>query len=193
VLKLTDNPPMCTPDVASLADLAGTWWAAYTKARFEKAFAWDLLSRGIGYFLPMREKVGYWGNRKRRLLIPLFTSYVFFCGDPTDRYNALATNRLSHVIDVGNQAALVRELSAVEKALAGGLVIDHYPQLAVGRWARIISGPLMGTEGTVIERKDNKARVVLAITALGQGALIEVDIDVVEAVNGNSGIRETCG
>jgi len=63
MLKTSDNPPMRPPEVASLADLTGTWWAAYTKARFEKAFAWELFSRGIGYFLPMRPKVGYWGNR----------------------------------------------------------------------------------------------------------------------------------
>ncbi len=53
MLKLNDNPPIVYPEGASVADLPGQWWVAHTKARFEKAFAWDLLGRGIPYFLPM--------------------------------------------------------------------------------------------------------------------------------------------
>jgi len=78
MLKLSENPAILTPDVQSLAELTGTWWAAYTKPRFEKAFAWDLFSHGIGYFLPMREKIIFSGGRKRQMMAPLFTSYVFF-------------------------------------------------------------------------------------------------------------------
>ena len=52
-----------TPGIESLRDLSGTWWVAHTKARFEKVFAWDMLSHGIGYFLPMREKVIFSGGR----------------------------------------------------------------------------------------------------------------------------------
>jgi hypothetical protein len=78
MLKLSQNPAILTPEVDSLTELTGTWWVGYTKPRFEKAFARDLCSHGIGYFLPMREKVIFSGGRKRRLMVPLFTSYVFF-------------------------------------------------------------------------------------------------------------------
>ena len=57
MLKLTDNPPILIPDVESLSGLDGTWWVACTRPHFEKSFAWDLNSRGIGYFLPMCEYV----------------------------------------------------------------------------------------------------------------------------------------
>jgi len=74
MLKLSDNPAILTPEVDSLTKLAGTWWIAHTRPRFEKVFAWDMLKRGIGYFLPMREKITFSGGRKRRVLVPLFTS-----------------------------------------------------------------------------------------------------------------------
>jgi len=57
MLRLSDNPAILTPEVQSVTELSGTWWVAHTKARFEKAFAWDMLSHGIGYFLPMRVKM----------------------------------------------------------------------------------------------------------------------------------------
>ncbi|OHB60359.1 MAG: hypothetical protein A2167_00380 [Planctomycetes bacterium RBG_13_46_10] len=182
MLKLSENPAILTPDVQSLADFTGTWWAAYTKSRFEKAFAWDMLSHGIGYFLPMREKVIFSGGRKRHIMSPLFKSYVFFCGTEQDRYTALTTNRVSRTIEVADQESLIEELLRIEKALLSKAVIDNYPRLPIGRRCRIISGPMMGIEGVVIKRKDAKARMVLEVTILGQGAVVEIDSDLLEPI-----------
>ncbi len=180
MLRLSDNPAILTPEAQSLTELNGTWWIAHTKARFEKAFAWDMFNRGIGYFLPMREKIIFSGGRKRHVMAPLFTSYVFICGTELDRYTALTTNRLCQTIEVVDQDRLIKELVSVEKALLSKAIIDHYPRLPVGRHCRIISGPMMGTEGVVIERKEAKARMVLEVTILGQGTVVEIDSDLLE-------------
>ena len=183
MLRLSENPAILTPEVNSLAELSGTWWVAHTRPRFEKVFAWDMISRGIGYFLPMWEKIIFSGGRKRRVMVPLFTSYVFFCGNEKDRYTALTTNRLCQTIEVVDQDGLIQELSRIEKALLSKAIIDHYPRLPVGGRCRIISGPMIGTEGVVIERKDAKARMVLEVTILGQGAVVEIDADLLEPIN----------
>lgn len=183
MLKLSENPAILTPEVESLTELGGTWWVAHTKARFEKAFAWDMISYGIGYFLPMREKVIFSGGRKRRVMIPLFTSYVFFCGTEKDRYTALTTNRLCQTIEVFDQEDMISELAAIEKALLSKADLDIYPHLPIGSRCRIISGPMMGTEGVVIERKNAKARMVLEVTILGQGAVMEIDADILEHID----------
>lgn len=183
MLKLSENPAILTSEVESLAELTGTWWVAHTKARFEKVFAWDMLSRGIGYFLPMWEKVIFSGGRKRRVMMPLFTSYVFFCGTDEDRYRAMATNRLCQTIEVSDQDRLVQELTRIEKALVGKAIIDRYPHLPVGSRCRITSGPMIGTEGVVVERNNTKARMVLEVTILGRGALIEIDADLLEHID----------
>lgn len=180
MLNISENPAILTPQVESLTELAGTWWAAYTKPRFEKALAWDLYGHGIGYFLPMREKVIFSGGRKRRMMAPLFTSYVFFCGTEQDRYIALTTNRICQTIEVADQASLVEELVNIEKALISKAIIDNYPRLPVGSCCRIISGPMMGIEGVIIGRQDAKARMVLEVTILGQGAVVEIDADLLE-------------
>lgn len=180
MLKLSENPAILTPEVQSLSELRGTWRVAYTKARFEKAFARDMLSHGIGYFLPMREKIIFSGGRKRHIMSPLFTSYVFFCGTEQDRYTAMTTNRLCHTIEVADQEGLIEELLGIEKALLSQAIIDNYPSLPVGNLCRIISGPMMGIEGVVTERYDTKARMVLEVTILGQGAVVEIDSDLLE-------------
>ena len=182
MLKLSENPAILTPQVQSLTELIGTWWVAHTKARFEKVFAWDMSGHGIGYFLPMREKIFFSGGRKRHAMIPLFTSYVFICGTESDRYKAMTTNRLYQMIDVIDQDNFIRELSGIEKALLSRAVVDQYPYLPVGNRCKIISGPMRGNEGVVIERKDEKARMVLEVTMLGQSAVVEVDSDLLTPV-----------
>jgi transcriptional antiterminator RfaH len=179
MLKANENPPIAPPGIDSVARLEGDWWVAHTRARFEKAFAWDMLHRGVGYFLPMVERVRVSGGRKRRVLMPLFTSYVFFCGSELDRHNAMATGRLCQTIPVPDKAKFVAEIAAIEKALTGGAVLDPYPHAAVGMRCRVSAGPFLGMEGVVLQR-GKLARLVLEISILGQGALVEIDADLLE-------------
>lgn len=181
MLKFSDNPPLLAPGADAVAQVAGTWWIAHTKARCEKALAWDLLKQRVAYFLPMVERVKFSGGRKRRMLMPLFPSYLFFAGSPQVRADAFRTDRVANVIPVTDQARLVTELSGVELALAANAELDLYPFAAVGRRCRVIAGPFMGIEGIVVERKE-RARLVLQVSMLGQGAALEIDLDLLEPV-----------
>ncbi len=58
---------------------------------------------------------------------------------------------------------------------------DPYPHAAVGKRCRIKAGVFRGTEGTVI-RRGKTWRLVLEVSLLGQGAAMEVDADLVEAL-----------
>jgi len=181
MLKLSDNPPMLSPAVQTLAALEGRWWLGHTKARCEKAFAWELMRREIGYFLPMVRRVTVSGGRKRHVMLPLFPSYVFFCGSDQDRYTAMTTNRICQTIEVADQAGLISELTAIEKALLEQAPLDRYPFAAVGQRCRIAAGALKGLEGVVVQR-NRRARIVLQVSILGQGAVVEVDADLLEPV-----------
>lgn len=182
MLKLSDNPPIVSPWAARLAELSGTWRVAHTRSRFEKALAWDLLNRRIGYFLPLIGKITISGGRRRKVLVPLFTSYVFFCGTDDDRYTAMTTNRVCQTIEVADQAKLIAELSAIEQALAGKAMLDPYQFAAVGRRCRITAGPFQGIEGVVVSRK-KLAQVVLEVSMLGQGASMEIDPALLEPLD----------
>jgi transcription antitermination factor NusG len=167
------------PGITRISDAPGPWWVAHTKARFEKAFAADLASRRIAYFLPMLERVRISGGRRRVGLLPLFPSYVFFAGDGDDRYRAVSTGRLCQVIRVADQVRLVDELTALQRALSGKATIDPYPYAAVGRRCRVMAGPFRGIEGKVV-RWEGRTRIVLEVGILGRGAAMEVHPDLLE-------------
>ena len=179
MLALSDNPPALPPGMNCISEAQGPWWVAHTKARFEKAFAADLLARRIAYFLPMLERVRISGGRRRCGLMPLFPSYVFFAGDGDTRYRVVATGRLCQAIRVADQARLVRELTDVRRALEGKAPLDPYPFAAVGRRCRVTAGPFRGIEGTVV-RWDGRTRLVLEVGILGRGASMEIDADLLE-------------
>jgi transcriptional antiterminator RfaH len=179
MLKYSENPPALSPRAKKLTDLHGQWWVAHTKPRCEKAFAFDLIAREVGYFLPMADRTIVSGGRKRRTLIPLFTSYVFFCGTPEDRYAALRTGRLVMTIDVVDQEQLIDELAALDQVIAAGGKFDPTPLIECGQRYRVTSGPFCGIEGVVVRRSDS-TRIVLEVSMLGQGAAMEIDADLLE-------------
>jgi transcriptional antiterminator RfaH len=176
---------MLPSDAATVGDITGTWWIAHTKARAEKAFAWDLVRKGIAHFLPMAERVRVYDGRKRRMMIPLFPSYVFFCGDEEARYNAFQTDRLANVIPVKEQGRLVSELVGIERAVRGSSDLELYQSLPVGRFCRVTGGPLAGLEGIVV-RRDDVTKFVVQVTVLGFGAALNVDPDLLTAVDSES-------
>lgn len=157
----------------------GTWWVAHTKSRNEKALAHDLITRDVHYFLPMTWKARKSSRRTIRSLLPLFSGYLFFCGNEDQRIKLLQTNRVSNLIEVVDQELLVEELSQIEKALRAGAPLTPDNYVKVGKKCRVIAGPLMGLEGIVIEAK-NATRLVLQVDMLGQAASVEIDVDLLE-------------
>ena len=86
----------------------------------------------------------------------------------------MATGRLCQVLRVVDQARLVGELTALQRALDGQAPLDPYPHAAVGRRCRVTAGPFRGLEGTVV-RWDGRTRIVLEVGILGRGAAMEID------------------
>lgn len=181
MLKIHENPPFFWPQVESIRLFEGRWWVAHTRSRNEKALAHDLKAKNISYFLPMTWKVRHQSHRTIKSLLPLFTGYLFFCGDEVGRVELLKTNRVANLLDVTNQEGLIKELVRFEQALRAGAPLTPHKYIQKGQWCRVIAGPLLGLEGIVVQTKGN-ARLVLQINMLGQAASVEIAVDMIEPV-----------
>lgn len=181
MLKIEDNPPLVWPQAESIRQFEGLWWVAHTKSRNEKALAHDLMAKNVSYFLPMAWKVRQQSHRTIKSLLPLFTGYLFFCGNENGRIELLKTNRVANLIEVKDQASLVDELARFERALRAGAPLTPHQYITKGQWCRVIAGPLLGLEGIVVQTKSD-TRLVLQIDLLGQAASVEIDMDMIEPV-----------
>jgi transcriptional antiterminator RfaH len=182
LLKPEENPSIIWPEEASIRDFTGLWWVAHTKSRNEKALAHDLINKNISYFLPMSWKVRRQRGRKIRSLLPLFSGYLFFCGDENQRLEVLRTNRVANLIEVNDQEKLLNELLPIEQAIQAGAPLVPHEYIKAGRHCRVMTGPLVDLRGIVVKTK-NTMRLVLQIDMLGQATSVEVDADMIEVID----------
>ncbi len=182
MLKADDNPPIIPPNAESIRDFVGQWWVAHVKSRNEKALAHDLIRRDISYFLPMSWKVRRQRGRTIRSLLPLFGGYLFFCGEENERIELLRTNRVANLIVVSDQQTLIDELAQIEHALRAGVPLTPHKFAKLGQRCKITAGALCGLTGIVV-RTGNTARLLLQVDILGQGAAVEIDVDMIEQLD----------
>jgi transcription antitermination factor NusG len=180
---MNENPPLVWPEAESLRQFNGLWWVAHTKSRNEKALAHDLMAKNISYFLPMALRVHRHSHRTIKAMLPLFTGYLFFCGNESERVELLKTNRVANLLEVKDQETLIRELVRFEQALRAGAPLTPHQYLKKGQWCRVIAGPLLGLEGIVVQTKGD-TRLVLQIDMLGQAASVEIDTVMIEPIDG---------
>lgn len=178
---MTKDVSEITPGYESIREFEGNWYVAHTKSRFEKAFVKDLYNLGMKYYLPMKEKIYVSSGKKRRSLLPLFTSYVFFCSpDPEARAKAFKTNRIASLMDVVETEKFISELAVIETALRNDINVSLIDFLPAGQACRVISGAMLGTEGVVIGCVTNKSRIVIEVSVLGKCVEMELDSSMLE-------------
>lgn len=176
--RKTEPPPMLTPSVACVAELPHEWSLIMARPRRPKALAWDLIERGLSYFLPLNEVDGN--------VVPMFDGYLFACGDAASDF----CRRSQHVCKVdpieskAAQSRLVRELSSIELVLFRTKTIDISPVKFKGQLVRVTSGPFEGVEGRVEDFKicGGIAKVVIGCDLLGQGATLEIEKRILEPI-----------
>lgn len=182
MLKPDENPPILWPEGKSIIDFTGLWWVAHTKSRNEKALAHDLLRKNISYFLPMSWRIRRRSGRKMRSLLPLFSGYLFFCGNENQRIESLRTNRVANLIEVKDQEKLLGELLRIEQVLQSGANLMPHKYIKTGQRCRVTAGPLADLKGIVVKTK-GATRLVLQIDMLGQAASVEIDTDMIETID----------
>lgn len=172
------------PSAAIPEDLPGRWWVAHTRPRNEKALALELRVRGVFHYLPLCVRCTRSRNSGRlsRSIVPVLPSYVFFNGDDSARQSALTTNRIVNTLTVVNQKQLVGELQQIQRVLAVQATVDWEPAIETGQWARVIAGPLQGTEGIVCTRM-SRTRLALNVRMLSQSVVVEVAREMVEKID----------
>ena len=152
------------------------WRVAHTKSRREKALAQYLAQADISYYLPMFNKRQASQARTRFSLMPVFSSYLFFKADDFERHQALRSNHIARIIDVGDQKRLIFDLLQVQKALKKGSAIYPYDFIGEGQLVRVIKGPMKDLEGVII-RKSRNCRLVISVKSIMQSISIEIDAD----------------
>ncbi len=106
----------------------------------------------------------------------LFPGYVFVYLDLRDRLQVLESPSVMRFVSFQGRPCPVEEseIRSLVVGLDSGLRVEPHPYLRDGKRVRVIRGPLAGTEGTMIRRKD-RFRLVLSIELIMRSVTLEVD------------------
>jgi len=161
------------------------WYALYTRSRFEKKMLSELTDRRVEVFLPMREILSRWKDRKKRIWVPLFPGYIFVnhVDTPENRFRILNVPGAVRFVGFEGHAIPVPEeqIQYVRRFLESSIAIDPYPYIQVGTRVEVIAGPLKGIQGILVEKR-GRFRFVLQVDLIRQAISVEIDASDVRPV-----------
>lgn len=182
-------PSQLFPDDVLQTPSGGTTWrVVHTKSRREKKLAQFLFAHNIGYYLPLLKRRQPGQKRHRYSYVPAFGNYVFIKATDDERHLAMRSNHIARVIEVQDQARLVRELKQLQAALVLEEKVYPYDYLSQGQRVRIKEGPLKDLEG-VVERKKAGFRLVLNVSSIFQAVAMDIDAELVEPLEDIPGTK----
>ena len=178
LLKL--EPDLQPDDLFDLPPERYPWWVVHVRSRQEKLLARECRSRGVPFYLPLREQKLVRAGRRRTSWLPLFPGYVFIRGDlEHERLEALRTNLCVKVLEVLDQESIAADLAQVRRLQESGLPLVAHPELTKGSLVRIAWGAFAGMTGR-IARLRGKDRFVVAVRFIHRSVSVEVDRDALE-------------
>jgi transcription antitermination factor NusG len=161
------------------------WFVFYTKSRQEKKVRDFLLRRDFEVFLPTQKVMRQWSDRKKKVEVPLFNSYVFVFTDEQRIAEVLKVPGIAWAIRHNGKVAVLqqREYELIKRFLDTGLIIDvHSAQsFQPGEWVQVLDGPLRGAIGQVTAQSPNRFTVLL--DAIGQVMRVDLEPGLLNRLN----------
>ena len=139
------------------------WTAFYVKSRAEKKTADRLQEQGFQTFCPVVEEVREWSDRKKKVKVPLFRSYLFAKVTEQERLEILQDHGVVASVMWLKKPAVIRE-EEIEgiKAMLGErsqIKLETYKRYQRGDLVQINDGPFQGNNALLLDVKRNKVIV----------------------------------
>jgi transcription antitermination factor NusG len=175
--------PQTSPWVG--AEPAERWYALQTRLQREKVVEQRLMERGVQTFLPMVTEVRRWSDRRKKIQLPLFSSYLFVKLAPSkvERVRVLSVDGVFNFVGPRREGTPIpdSQIEAVRALVDGQLPWSSHPFLNIGQRVRIRSGALQGVEGILVSRSGENS-LVISVEAIQRSMAVRIEGYDVEAV-----------
>lgn len=144
------------------------WYVVYTKPKWEKKVAEKLNQIGIECYCPLITKVKQWSDRKKKIEVPLFNSYVFVQLEELDRNSVFEVPGVVRYLFWLGKPAIVRdeEIDVIRKSLKSSNISDiTVTSIQVGDRIKLDSGAFSNQDAIVQEVSNT--HYILVLESLG--------------------------
>ena len=152
------------------------WYALYTKSRAEKKVYIELKERGMEVYLPLVKTLRQWSDRKKKVEIPLIPSYVFVFVNQKEYRKALEVNgAVCYITFEGKPVPIPEDQINILKLVVENKMPAKATQedLLPGKEVKIISGPLKGKSGEIMET--GRQQRFLVRIAIGFNLIVDIE------------------
>jgi transcriptional antiterminator NusG len=160
------------------------WFAIQTKARHEKRVAAELKEKGVVAFLPLFTEVHQWSDRKRRVDLPLFNTYLFvrIGEEQSARTSVLQTSSVFRFVGIRGIGVPIPEeqIEALQAIVREKVPFMTYPFLNLGQKVRVRGGSLDGICGVLSAINEDRSLIV-SVESIQRSIAIRIDGYQVEA------------
>ena len=154
------------------------WLVFYTKSRAEKKTLEYLQKFGFEAWLPVQKVLRQWSDRKKKVEVPLFNSYIFVNDIEANIAKILKVPGISWNIRHNGKPAKLhsKEQETIQRFLETGLTLEtqSIQKLEQGQQVQVMDGPLKGQLGEV-ESTYNEDKLYVTIESLGQQVMVSID------------------
>jgi len=170
-----------------MINMTKKWYAVYTKPRWEKKVA-DLLSRKkIENYCPLNKVERMWSDRRKIVMEPLFTSYVFVYVSEAEHLEIRKTDGVINFVYFIARPAVIRteEIEIIRQFLSDydNVKLDK-TTVNQDDHVMVTDGAFMHMEGNVLELR-NKT-IIVKLPSLGHNLVAEIKRTDVKVISRNS-------
>lgn len=159
------------------------WYAVYTKPNWEKKVASLLTKKKIENYCPLNCCIRQWADRKKQVMVPLFTSYVFVQIEEGEFVPVKETVGVINFVYWLNKPAIIKdeEIEIIKEFLEEYKTISlEKGTVRINDTVRIINGPFNMYEGEVVGVHNKRIKV--ALPSLGYTMIAEVKEESLEII-----------
>lgn len=162
------------------------WYAAYTDSRTEKKVHKEFIQKGIECYLPLKTEKRKWSDRIKTIEQPLISGYIFVKVSNKEFYDVLLTSGVRRYVSFEGRPVSIPEnqindLKSFMQCLNSAAQVTS-DRIKKGDPVRIVSGPLSGLSGEVIEIRGKRC-IVLRFNELGFCVHAELGSNEMEIIN----------
>lgn len=152
------------------------WYAVYTRSRAEKKVFCRFQEEHIESFLPLQKVIKQWSDRKKKVEIPLLSSYVFVHISLLDYNKIIKTDGVVKFVTFEGKAAPIpkKQIEYLELLANSNAEIKKTEKFfKPGQPVKITDGPLKGLAGEIVIH-GRKKRFLVRIDHITQNLLVNI-------------------
>jgi transcriptional antiterminator NusG len=160
------------------------WYVVHTSSRHEAKVESALQRKNLETFLPRITIPSRRRDRKLLITVPLFPGYLFIHSELDIRtyYQIVTTKSVVRLLGHNGKALPVPQerIDSIKIIVASEHIYYPWRYLEKGRQVRVVEGPLAGAIGVILQRKEKKRRLVVAVELFQRSVAVELEDEAVE-------------